>query len=482
MAQKIIGRKLEIKELQELYHSDKPVFAVVYGRRRVGKTFLVREMFGDKLSFYHTGLSPFELENERLKERQLENFHTSLVRYGSRRSRAPKDWFEAFDRLIELLEKKDPQKKQRQVVFIDELPWMDTSRSDFITALEHFWNGWGAGQDNLMLIVCGSATSWISDKLLNNKGGLFNRTTDEIKLRPFTLGECEEYYKANGIVMSRYDQLQFYMATGGIPYYLSMLQRGKSLAQNIDRLFFEPNAKLYAEFDRLYSSLFSNADDCKKIVRLLAKKRQGFTRKEIGEITKLPLGGGLSNTLKALEVSDFIIAYTKFARSKREVYYRLSDFYTKFYISFIDGNKTSNPHFWQDNLLSPELTAWRGFSFEALCFSHLMQIKQALGISGVQTETYPWKSKAEKDGAQIDMVIDRADKIINICEMKFSDDDFVVTAAYDKSLRNKISTFKDETKTRKALHLTIVTTYGLKFNEYSGRVQNLVTMDDLFKN
>ena len=229
MAQKIIGRKLEIKELQELYHSDKPVFAVVYGRRRVGKTFLVREMFGDKLSFYHTGLSPFELENERLKERQLENFHTSLVRYGSRRSRAPKDWFEAFDRLIELLEKKDPQKKQRQVVFIDELPWMDTSRSDFITALEHFWNGWGAGQDNLMLIVCGSATSWISDKLLNNKGGLFNRTTDEIKLRPFTLGECEEYYKANGIVMSRYDQLQFYMATGGIPYYLSMLQRGKAL-------------------------------------------------------------------------------------------------------------------------------------------------------------------------------------------------------------------------------------------------------------
>lgn len=392
--------------------------------------------------------------------------------------KVPTDWFEAFDNLIALLEKKD--KEQRLVVIIDEMPWMDTPRSGFVTALEHFWNGWGAGQENLMLIVCGSATSWISDKLLNNKGGLFNRTTNEIKLRPFTLGECEKYYKANSIVMSRYDQLQFYMTTGGIPYYLSMLQRGNSLAQNIDRLFFEQNAKLYDEFDRLYSSLFSNADDCKKIVRLLAKKQQGFTRKEIGEITKLPIGGGLTNTLKALEVSDFIIAYTKFGRSKREVYYRLADFYTKFYLSFIDGHKTSNPHFWQDNMLSPRLTAWRGFSFESLCFCHLQKIRQALGISGVQTDCSPWKSKREKDGAQIDMVIDRADNIINICEMKFSDDDFTITAAYDKNLRNKISTFKEETQTRKALHLTLVTTYGLKFNEYAGRIQSCITMDDLF--
>ena len=479
MAQKIIGREQEIKEIEALYQANKPVFAVVYGRRRVGKTFLVRELLDKKFCFYHTGLSPYELKGKKLKEQQLSNFHSSLVKYGSDIKTVPTDWLEAFDALICLLEKQDPSK--RQVVFIDELPWMDTPRSGFITALEHFWNGWGAGRENLMLIVCGSATSWISDKLLNNKGGLFDRTTDEIKLRPFTLGECESYYKENGIVMSKYDQLQCYMATGGIPYYLSMLQKGKSLAQNIDRLFFEPNAKLSLEFDRLYSSLFTNAEDCKKIVRLLAQKRQGFTRKEIAELTKIADGGGLSTTLKTLDVSDFITSYVMQSHPKRDVYYRLTDFYSKFYLSFIEGRKTTNPHFWQANLLTPALTAWRGFTFETLCFYHLPQIKQALGISGVQTEASPWNSRQEKDGAQIDLVIDRADHVSNICEMKFCEDDFSISAAYDKDLRHKLSTFVEETRCKNALHLTLVTTYGLKFNEYAGRVQSVITMDDLFR-
>ena len=479
MAQEIIGRIQETKELQALYQAKKPVFAVVYGRRRVGKTFLVRELFDGKLAFYHTGLSPYELNGQKLKEKQLSNFYSSLVRYGSKQETVPADWLEAFNALISLLEEKG--KQERQVVFIDELPWMDTPRSGFITALEHFWNGWGAGRENLMLIVCGSATSWISDKLLNNKGGLFDRTTDEIRLRPFTLGECEKYYKANDIVMSKYDQVQCYMATGGIPYYISMLQKGKSLAQNIAHLFFAPTAKLAFEFDRLYSSLFTNAEDCKKIVRQLAKKRQGFTRKEIQAATRLSDGGGLSATLKALEVSDFISSYVKHGYPRRETYYRLTDFYSKFYLSFIDGKKTTNPRYWQDNLLTPELTAWRGFTFESLCFYHLPQIKQALGISGVQTEVSPWKSRKEKDGAQIDMVIDRADRVINICEMKFCEDDFSINASYDKTLRNKLSTFVEETKCKSTLHLTVVTTYGLKFNEYSGRVQSVVTMEELFR-
>jgi AAA+ ATPase superfamily predicted ATPase len=479
MAQKIIGRKREIQELEALYEANKPVFAVVYGRRRVGKTFLVRELLGEKLAFYHTGLSPYELEGRGIKGMQLCNFYSSLVKYGSDIKAMPANWLEAFDALIALLEKQD--KGKRQVVFIDELPWMDTPRSGFVTALEHFWNGWGAGNERLMLIVCGSATSWISDKLLNNKGGLFDRTTDEIKLQPFTLGECESYYKDNGIVMSKYDQMECYMATGGIPYYLSMLQKGKSLAQNIDRLFFEPNAKLRLEFDRLYSSLFTNAEDCKKIVRLLAQRQQGYTRKEIVEQAKLTDGGGLTATLKALEVSDFISAYVKYGYPKREVHYRLTDFFSKFYLSFIDGKKTSNPRFWQDNQLTPALNAWRGFTFESLCFCHLPQIKQALGINGVQTEASPWKSRKEKDGAQIDLVIDRADHISNICEMKFCDDEFAITAAYDKNLRHKLSAFVEETKCKDALHLTLVTTYGLKFNEYANRVQSVITMDDLFR-
>lgn len=479
MAQTIIGRKKEKDELLQLYSSDKPVFAVVYGRRRVGKTFLIRELLGNKFSFYHTALSPYELKDSELKQQQLLSFYSSLRDYGSDIKNVPENWIEAFDALKDLLKKED--KGQRLVVFIDELPWLDTPRSGFITALEHFWNGWGAGKQNLMLIVCGSATSWISDKLLNNRGGLFDRTTDEIKLYPFTLGECEEYFKAQNVVMSRYDQLQCYMAIGGIPYYLSLIKKGYSLAQNIDSMFFARDAKLKYEFDRLYSSSFVNYEDCIKIVRLLSQKRQGYTRKEIVSLTKLPDGGGLSNSLKALEVSDFIMPYRKYAYPKREVYYRLIDNFSKFWLTFRDGSNTTNNSFWQDNQSLPQVRSWCGFSFEAVCFYHIAQIKQALGISGVQTETYPWKSRIEKDGAQIDMIIDRADNVMNVCEMKYSDDDYAITASYDKELRHKLTVLRDETKCRKALHLTLVTTYGLRFNEYSGRVQKVITMDDLFK-
>lgn len=478
MAQKIIGRKKEIAELRNLYNSGKPVFAVVYGRRRVGKTFLVRELLGAHFAFYHTALSPAELSDSELRQQQLFSFYTSLRNYGSTAEKTPANWLEAFNDLIELLRSKD--NGERLVVFLDELPWLDTARSGFITALEHFWNGWGAGKSNLMLIVCGSATSWISDKLLNNKGGLFDRTTNEIRLYPFTLKECEEYFNSNNIALSRYDQLMSYMTIGGIPYYLSLLQKGDSLAQSVDKLFFSRDAKLRYEFDRLYSSSFVNDDECKSIVRLLATKRQGFTRKEITSLTKLPDGGGLSNSLKALEVSDFIQSYRKYNYPKRELYYRLTDNFSAFWLAFCEGNITTNPSFWQDNQHQPSVRAWSGFSFESVCFYHIAQIKEALGIGGVQTEVYPWKSRTSKDGAQIDMIIDRADNIMNICEIKFSDDEYVITAKYDKELRHKITLFREETHCRKALHLTLITTYGLRPNEYAGRVQKVITMDDLF--
>ena len=479
MANKLIGRERERKELVELYRSDRPIFAVIYGRRRVGKTYLVRQMFEKQFAFCHTGLSPFELSAEKIVDQQLRAFYGSLVQYGSKLNEIPKTWFDAFDELIKLLRNK--QSKDRQVIFIDELPWMDTPRSGFLTAFEHFWNGWGAHQDNLMLIVCGSATSWISDKLINNKGGLYNRVTNEIKLMPFNLAECESFYKANGIVMSRYEQLQCYMAIGGIPFYMSLLKRGVSLAQNIDMLFFDRSAKLKQEFARLYGSLFTNTEECEKIIRLLATKRQGYTRKEIAEKTGLPDGGGLSSSLKALEVSDFISTYVKYDHPRRMVFYRLVDSFSMFYLSFVEGNKTSDENFWQANIKSHQLTAWRGFSFETLCFYHIRQIKHALGISGVHTESSPWSSKQKNEGAQIDMLIDRADNIINICEMKFSEDEYTITSSYDKQLRHKMSVFREETKCRKTLHLTLVTTFGLLFNEYSGNIQKVITMEDLFK-
>lgn len=475
----IVGRKKEQQELERLYQSGKSEFVVVYGRRRVGKTFLIREFFGDDLSFYHTGLSPLELEGNKLQEKQLQSFAFSLKRYGAELDHLPTDWFEAFEILILLLERKG--KERRLVVFIDEMPWMDTPRSGFITAFEHFWNGWAAGQSHLMLIVCGSATSWISDKLIQNKGGLYGRTTYEIHLSPFTLGECEEYFKKENIVMDRYDQLQSYMIMGGIPYYLSYLNKGYSLAQNIDILFFQKDGKLRQEFYRLYASLFTDPENYIKVVKLLGQRREGYTRVEIAEMTKIPYGGGLTQILKSLEVSDFITSYIYYRRSRRDTYYKLTDLYTLFYLYFLDKKNNVNPNFWQNNLLSPSLNAWRGFSFEEVCFVHSQKIKQALGIASVHTEISPWKSYGMETGnAQIDMVIDRADRVINVCEMKFSTDDFRIDKNYDAELRRKIDVFVNETRCKKSLHTTLVTTYGLLKNEYSGRIQNVVTMDALF--
>ena len=480
MAQEIIGRAKEKKELQDLYDSGRPEFIVVQGRRRIGKTFLVRETFEGKFSFYHTGLSPAEtrIEDKTVLKIQLESFYSSLVRFGYSGG-MPGGWLQAFDILIKLLESLGTTK--RQVVFIDEMPWMDTPRSGFVTALEYFWNGWGAGRSNLMLIVCGSAASWLGDKIINSKGGLYNRTTFEIKLRPFTLKECEAFYASRQIEMDRYDQLQSYMIMGGIPYYLSLLRKDRSLAQNIDDLFFAKNAKLNQEFDRLFNSLFSNPDFNKRIVRMIGGKRSGVTRKEIVGKSDISSGGNLTTALKVLMASDFIETYSQYKGSKTDVCYKLSDSFCLFYLYFMDKDKTTNEHFWQDNLHSSSLNAWRGYAFENVCFSHVWEIKNALGITGVQTEVMPWQSRQKEDGAQIDMVIDRADRVINICEMKFSVDDFVITKSYDKVLRHKLDLFSEETKCRGSLHLTLITTYGLSANEYSGKVQNVITMDDFFK-
>lgn len=477
---KILGRKREISELNRIYESGKAEFVVIYGRRRVGKTFLIRELYKDKLAFYHTALSPIELNNDDLQKKQLISFASSLSKYGQSVDNLPKNWMDAFEMLIELLESKGTE--QRQVVFIDELPWMDTSRSGFITAFEHFWNSWGAGRDNLMLIVCGSATSWITDNLINNHGGLYNRTTREIKLNPFSLNECEQYYTTNGLNLDKLSQMEAYMITGGIPYYMSYLEKDKSLAQNIDNLMFRKGAKLSLEFDRLFSSLFTNADEYKKVIILLSEKKEGFTRMEISEKTKLPFGGGLTTILKALEASDFITHYTFYNHSKRNVKYKLIDSFCLFHCYFKIKKSISNESFWQDNYISPALNSWRGFSFEQLCFSHTTQIRKALGIDGVQTEIAPWHSNTpDADNAQIDMLLIRSDRVINICEMKYSMDEYSIDKEYDAKLRQKLSVFERETKSKCSLQLTLITTYGLANNMYSNRVQRIVTMDDLFK-
>lgn len=474
----IIGRKKEIDELGRLYNAENSEFVAVYGRRRVGKTYLIKEVFRDRFTFWHTGLSPYDHDKKFLLRDQLQTFFYSLQDYGLEGESCPKSWLEAFRLLEKLLIQKDDGK--RQVVFIDELPWMDTARSRFIPAFEHFWNGWASKRDNILLIVCGSATSWMEDNLINNKGGLYNRLNREMKLHPFTLAECEAYFRSKDMTMSRYELAQAYMVFGGIPHYLSLFEKGYSTAQNIDRLLFGKDAKLKNEFDRLFGSLFKNADDHKKVIRLLAQRRSGYTRKEILEHTGIKDGGGASEILKGLTESDFIKPYYPFGERKAE-HYRLSDHFCAAYLQFLDGKEKPDPQYWQKNNASPRLNTWRGFAFEELCFSHIAQIKQKLGIAGVSSTEASWMVESGETKQQIDLLIDRADNIVNLCEIKFYGKPFVIDKKYDTTLRERLQTLMDEVPQKKSIHLTMITAYGIKRNEYSGQVQAVVTLDDLFE-
>ena len=472
---KLIGRHKESERLSNILQSDCPEFIVIFGRRRIGKTFFINQYFEQKFSFKHTGLA--------LKDRneQLRNFGESLRRYGSPLCPDPKDWQEAFYMLRVLLENAKPISKiGKKVVFIDELPYMNTERGNLITALEHFWNDWGNTQDNLVLIVCGSATSWITKNILNNKGGLHNRVTQKIYLKPFTLGECKEYFKSKNIIFSDKDLLECYMIMGGVPFYLSLIEKGKSLAQNVDEMFFMRKSKLYNEFDALYSSMFDQSEVYVKIIKALGKKNKGLSRREIIAETNLTDGGSLTRVLNDLDNCDFIRKYNGLGNKERNAIFQLTDFYSLFYFKFINKFGTAEKSFWTLQLNTPTHNAWAGYAFELLCLHHINKIEQALGISGVQTEVYSWRSQKVVDGAQIDLVINRADNVINVCEVKFWDSPFTITKKYHNELLNKIEAFRIETKCKKAIHLVMITTYGLVKNEYTSIAQKEITMDDLF--
>ena len=468
----MIGRTKEIEELNRLYESDESEFVAVYGRRRVGKTYLVRETFSDRFAFHHTGLP------NATKHQQLVHFKESLAAAGAR-VKTPRNWFEAFRVLREVVAR---SAFRRKVVFIDELPWMDTAKSDFLMALETFWNEWASARKDIVLIVCGSAAAWMVKNLFRNRGGLHNRVTARICLQPFTLGECEMFAAERGLGMSRADIAECYMALGGIPYYWRYLARGMSLAQNLDRLCFAVDAPLKGEFDELYSSLFRDAISYKKVVAALAKKKIGMTRLELIEALDISTTGRLSEILKTLEASGFIRSYRSYGAKKKNAIYQLTDPFTLFHFRFLETPSTDE-HFWSSTLSSPAQAAWRGLAFERLCLLHLPQVRRALGVGSIHVEAYGWSFKGDEtypDGVQIDLVLERADNVINICEMKYSATVYAIDKAYDSALGRKIATFAGVTGTRKAIHLTLVTANGLLRNQYSGRVQSEVVLADLF--
>ena len=469
----MIGRIDEQRRLREAFESEYSEFVAVYGRRRVGKTFLVREQFHYKFTFQYTGLA------RKSTREQLQSFQLSLRRQGYTKAPLPGNWIEAFDMLKDLIEW---SKDRRKVVFIDEMPWMDAPRSSFLPALENFWNSFASARKDVVLIACGSATSWIVRKLLKNKRGLHNRITYRIHLQPFTLNECEQYAKQRKLGMSRLQLMEGYMALGGIPYYWSLLDKSKSLAQNIDRLFFSKDGELKGEYYELYASLFNHPEKYVAVIETLGKKRSGLSREEIIKEGKLESNGKLSEILEDLENCGFIRKYNMIGMKSKGALYQLIDCYTLFYFRFIQNNNSNDEHFWSKSIGTGEYNSWCGLAFERLCLLHSRQIKTKLGISGIISSEYAWwtDQKDGKRGAQIDLLIDRNDGVINLCEMKYTKVPFQIDASYEANLLNKRARFIEATQTRKAVHITMVSSQGLERNAYADEIQSEVSGGDLF--
>ena len=471
----MVGRQKELKQLRELMESPNSEFAALYGRRRIGKTYLVNEAFGYRFAFHHAGMK------NATSAKQLKQFRLSLMQQGHEKCPALKDWQSAFFELEKFL---DGLPSPRKIVFIDEMPWLDTPRSGFLSALESFWNYWASFRKDIVLIACGSATSWIVKNIIRNKDGLYGRVRTRIKLFPFTLAECEAY--ANDelhLGFGRSELAECYMVFGGVAYYWSLLERGKSPAQNIDALFFGPQDGLRTEYDELYRSLFRHPEKHLEVVRILGGRRDGFTREEL--IAKLNgvSGGDITRCLADLEECGFIRKYRTSANAKNGGVYQLIDAFTLFYRRFVDGNKVTSGDYWQRRLAEGAKNEWRGFAFERLCLMHIDQIKAALGISGVFTVAYSWRTAddAGKPAAQIDLLIDRQDGIVNLCEMKYSSDEYEIEKSEYERLQKRVAVFSASLPRKKSLHLTFVTMYGLKMNGYRHKVQSEVVLDDLFR-
>lgn len=469
----MVGRKEEIKTLDEVMGRKEGQLVAVYGRRRIGKTYLIRQYFGNRFTFYHTGEANVGFRD------QLLGFRDSLKDYGHA-CPVPHNWREAFRELRTLIESSSESKK---VVFIDEMPWMDTPRSKFLSALEHFWNAWGSSRDDLVMIVCGSASSWIVNNILKNRGGLHNRITDEIHLKPFTLAECEEFTRERGLAMSRQEICSLYMVFGGVAYYWGFLRKGESVAQSVDRLLFAENGKLRGEFDAMVSSLFKKDVGHRRIFSALSASGIGMTRESLLKKTRMSDGKVFCQALESLEKCGFIRRYTAFGKKLRCSLYQLVDSFALFHLRFIATESNPDPHSWTSGISDKDKSAWAGIAFERVCLMHSIQLKNALQIGGVKTAICSWRHEADGvygKGAQIDLMIDRADNVINICEMKYSSGKYVLSKRDYDNIANKISAFKTVTCTPKSIHLTVVAANGLSDNEYSRQVQNVIDLNDLF--
>lgn len=466
---KIIGREKEIIQLEKLLESNKSELVVIYGRRRVGKTFLIREIYKKHTIFEVSGIPDGSYID------QLQNFYNQICSFQKSFTKidVPKNWLEAFNLLGKYIDRKSNTGKK--VIFIDEFPWMYTHKSKFVQMFGHFWNSYCTKRNDLIVVICGSAASFMVNKVMQDSKGLHHRATLPIRLLPFNLYETELFLKSKKVILDRYSYLQLYMAIGGIPHYLEKINSGDSVPVAIDNLCFKKGGLLVNEFNNIFASLFDNSKNHNKIIEALATSQKGITREKLIAKSKINSGGTLSKTIEELSESGFLTEYEPYNKTSKETLYRLTDEYSLFYLKYIKSNKGGS---WKTLFSSRSYSSWSGFAFENLCLKHNTQILIGLGINGIDSNSSSWRN----NNAQIDLLIDRSDRSINICELKFSESQFTISKSYADNISNKKKEFIAEMKERKNVFVTFVTTFGVKKNNHSLKVMdNQITMDSLFE-
>lgn len=469
----LIGRQTEIERLEKAYASSRSEFVALYGRRRVGKTFLIEQVFKERMVFKHTG------SYKVTKALLLQRFYTALNKQGAKLSRPFSSWDEAFAALGDFL---NASQAERKVVFIDEMPWMDTPRSGFVSALEYFWNTFAVPRQDILLIICGSASSWIISKVLKNRGGLHNRVTCRINLAPFTLAECELFSEKCLLRYSRQQIVDAYMVFGGIPFYWSKFEAGKSVMQNVSSLCFAENGELRYEYNEIYASQFESPEKYYRIIAELGRKKKGMTRAELIRATGLTSNGQISTMLENLCECGFIRRYSQLFNRKKDAVYQLMDNFTLFYFAFMADRANLDEESFRMLMHSSSYIAWQGRAFERVCMQHVRELKKALGIAGIISDVCAWQGK-EKDGvpgAQIDLLIARSDNIVDLCEMKYTDQPYAITGRYWKTLENKRRRLAMEVPEKQSIHIVMVCPYGIKVNQFSDSVTRVVSLDSLF--
>lgn len=475
----MIGRKPELQRLERIYSSNQAEFVVLYGRRRIGKTFLIRRFFEAKkgVFFQVTGAQKGALKT------QLTHFSKSLsdtFMHGI--TMAPlSSWEQAFEnltRFIELALNKPNKADQKITLFFDELPWLATAKSGLLETLDYYWNHYWSSNPNIILVVCGSSASWLINNVIYNPGGLHNRCTAEIKLLPFNLSETEEFLKSRKIKLKRTQILDLYLALGGVPYYLSYVEKGLTATENIQKILCGNDSPLKDEFTKLFHSLFKNAGTYMELIKLISGKKEGISRAELEIQSKTSTGGGrLTAQLEQLEQTNFIVSYSPWGK-ERGLYYRVIDEFCLFWLYWLENSKVKErlPDFWAKQTQKPLYHVWAGYAFEAVCQKHIQKIIEALNIQSAEAVS-AWRT----DGAQIDLLIDRNDDAITVCEVKYTADPFVMTRSYADTLRQKINLFKSVTKTKKEVFLVLISAHGAKENQlFHEVISGLVTLESLF--